>query len=158
MHKGSAFSHCMGFNFKLAWSKILFCKERKKVRSRWKKNLCEKFSSFLIIRVILWLSNVSQIANLLSFCMIIFENHWIRYNHLKSIYISITHFFKYSFYVRDHLYFHPKRTGLLVGILFGKMKFVLSNFLSKEDLSISYESWDIQLTFDTLINAFRFKA
>ena len=38
------------------------------------------------------------------------------------------------------------------------MKFVLSNFLSNEDLSISYESWDVQLTFDTLINAFRFKA
>ena len=38
------------------------------------------------------------------------------------------------------------------------MKFVLSNFLSSEDLSISYEGWDVQLTFDTLINAFRFKA
>ena len=40
---------------------------------------------------------------------------------------------------------------------FGEMKFVLSNFLSSEDLSISYESWDVQLTFDILINAFRFK-
>ena len=39
----------------------------------------------------------------------------------------------------------------------GEMKFVLSNFLSNEDLSISYESWDFQLTFDTMINAFRFK-
>ena len=38
------------------------------------------------------------------------------------------------------------------------MKFVISNFLSNEDLSISYESWDVQLTFDTLINTFRFKA
>jgi hypothetical protein len=38
------------------------------------------------------------------------------------------------------------------------MKFALLNFLSNEDLSISYESWDVQLTFDTLINAFRFKA
>ena len=26
------------------------------------------------------------------------------------------------------------------------------------NVSISYESWDIQLTFDTFINAFRFKA
>ena len=41
---------------------------------------------------------------------------------------------------------------------FGEMKFALSNFLSTEDLSISYESWDVQLTFDTLINDFRFKA
>ena len=32
---------------------------------------------------------------------------------------------------------------------FGEMKFVLSNFLSNEDLIISY---------DTLINVFRFKA
>ena len=34
----------------------------------------------------------------------------------------------------------PKRPGLLEGVLFGEMKFVLSNFLSREDLSISYES------------------
>ena len=34
----------------------------------------------------------------------------------------------------------------------GEIKFVLSN----EDLSILYESWDVQLTFDTLINAFKF--
>ena len=40
----------------------------------------------------------------------------------------------------------------------GEMKFALSNFLSNKDLSISYESSDVQLTFDTLINAFRFKA
>ena len=36
--------------------------------------------------------------------------------------------------------FNPKRCGLLGGVLFGEMKFVLSNFLSNEDLSISYES------------------
>jgi hypothetical protein len=30
----------------------------------------------------------------------------------------------------------PKRPGLLGGVLFGEMKFVLSNFLSSEDLSI----------------------
>ena len=58
----------------------------------------------------------------------------------------------------DVFSFKPKRCGLLGGVLFGKMKFVLSNFLSSEDLSISYKSWDVQLTFDTLINAFRFKA
>ena len=35
--------------------------------------------------------------------------------------------------------------------------FVLSDFLSHKYLSISYESWDVHLTFYTLINAFRFK-
>ena len=35
---------------------------------------------------------------------------------------------------------NPKRPGLLEGVLFGEMKFVLSNFLSSENLSISYES------------------
>ena len=35
---------------------------------------------------------------------------------------------------------NPKRPGLLEGVLFGEMKFVLLNFLSSEDLSISYES------------------
>ena len=35
---------------------------------------------------------------------------------------------------------NPKRPELLRGVLFGEMKFVLSNFLSNEDLSISYES------------------
>ena len=35
---------------------------------------------------------------------------------------------------------NPKRWGLLGGVLFREMKFVLSNFLSNEDLSISYES------------------
>ena len=35
---------------------------------------------------------------------------------------------------------NPKRCGLFGGVLFGEMKFVLSNFLSNEDLSISYES------------------
>ena len=49
---------------------------------------------------------------------------------------------------------NPKRCGLLGGVFFGEMKFVLSNFLSNEDLSISY----VQLTFNTLIDAFRFKA
>ena len=37
-------------------------------------------------------------------------------------------------------HFNPKRPRLLGGVLFGEMKFVLSNFLSNEDLSISYES------------------
>ena len=50
------------------------------------------------------------------------------------------------------MYFNPKTRGLLGSIFFGEMKFALSNFLSDEDLSISYESWDVQLTFDTLIN------
>jgi hypothetical protein len=36
--------------------------------------------------------------------------------------------------------FNPKRCGLFGGVLFGEMKFVLSNFLSNEDLIISYES------------------
>jgi hypothetical protein len=35
---------------------------------------------------------------------------------------------------------NPKRCGLFGGVLFGEMKFVLSSFLSNEDLSISYES------------------
>ena len=35
---------------------------------------------------------------------------------------------------------NPTEPGLLGGGLFGEMKFVLSNFLSSEDLSISYES------------------
>ena len=35
---------------------------------------------------------------------------------------------------------NPKRPRLLGGVLFGEMKFVLSNFFSSEDLSISYES------------------
>ena len=47
--------------------------------------------------------------------------------------------------------FNPKRCGLLGGVLFGEMKFVLSNFCSCDDLSIPYESWNVQLTFDTLI-------
>ena len=34
---------------------------------------------------------------------------------------------------------NPKRPGLLEGVLFGEMKFVLSNFLSNEDLSILYK-------------------
>ena len=55
-------------------------------------------------------------------------------------------------------FFNPKRWGLLAGVFFGEMKFVLSNFLSNENLSSSYESWDVQLTFDTLINIFMFKA
>ena len=53
---------------------------------------------------------------------------------------------------------NPKKPGLFGGVRFGEMKFVLSNFLSSENLSISYKSWDVQLTFDTLINALRFKA
>ena len=35
---------------------------------------------------------------------------------------------------------NPKWCRLFGGVLFGEMKFVLSNFLSNEDLSISYES------------------
>ena len=56
------------------------------------------------------------------------------------------------------LFLNPKWCGLFGGVLFGEMKFFLSNFLSNENLSSSYESWDVLLTFDTLINAFRFKA
>ena len=59
---------------------------------------------------------------------------------------------------QDVLLFNPKNCGLLGGVFFGETKFALSNFLSNEDLSSSYESWDVQLTFDTLINIFRFKA
>jgi hypothetical protein len=33
-------------------------------------------------------------------------------------------------------HFDPKRPGLLGGVLYGEMKFVLSNFFSSEDLSI----------------------
>ena len=60
-------------------------------------------------------------------------------------------------YFSGNLPINPKIPGLFWGVLFGEMKFVLSNCLSSEDLSISYESWDVQLTFDTLVNAFRFK-
>ena len=35
---------------------------------------------------------------------------------------------------------NPKQCGLFGGVLFGEMKFILSNFLSNEVLSISYES------------------
>ena len=35
---------------------------------------------------------------------------------------------------------NPKNCGLLGGVFFGEMKFVLSNFLLNEDLSSSYES------------------
>ena len=35
---------------------------------------------------------------------------------------------------------NPKNCGLLGGVFFGETKFVLSNFLSNEDLSSSYES------------------
>ena len=65
---------------------------------------------------------------------------------------------QYSFCMICTNLVNPKRPGLFWGVLFGEMKFVLSNFLSNENLSISYKSWDVQLTFDTLINAFRFKA
>jgi hypothetical protein len=37
-------------------------------------------------------------------------------------------------------FINHKKCGLLGGVLFGEMKFVLSNFLSNENLSISYES------------------
>ena len=53
--------------------------------------------------------------------------------------------------------FNLKQCGLFGDVLFGEMMFVLSNFLSNEDLS-TYFIWDVQLTFDTLINAFKFKA
>jgi hypothetical protein len=36
--------------------------------------------------------------------------------------------------------FNSKRPGLVGGVLFGEMKFVLLIFLSSEDLIISYES------------------
>ena len=35
---------------------------------------------------------------------------------------------------------NSKTHGLLGGVFFGEIRFVLSNFLSSEDLSISYES------------------
>ena len=38
------------------------------------------------------------------------------------------------------IWLNPKRCGLFGGGLFGEMKFVLSNCLSSEALSISYES------------------
>ena len=52
---------------------------------------------------------------------------------------------------------NPKRPGLFWDVLFGGKKFTLPNCLSNKDLSISHKSWDVQLTFDNLINAFRFK-
>ena len=45
--------------------------------------------------------------------------------------------------------FNPKEPELLGGVFFGEMKFPLLNYLSNEDHSISYESWDDQLTFET---------
>ena len=38
------------------------------------------------------------------------------------------------------VFLNPKRCGLFGGVLLREMKFVLSNCLSSEDLSISYES------------------
>ena len=55
------------------------------------------------------------------------------------------------------LFLTLKDMGSWEMFFFWEMKFVLSNFLSNEHLSISYESLDVQLTFDNLINAFRFK-
>ena len=80
----------------------------------------------------------------------IISSHYDTIFYTLHTYIETSHFEKHVL--------NPKWCGLLGGVLFGEMKFVLSNFLSNEDLSISNESWDVQLTFDTLINAFRFKA
>ena len=57
-------------------------------------------------------------------------------------------------------YLNPKRCGLFWVVFreVWEMKFAYLNFLSKEDLNISYENWDVELTFDTLINASRFKS
>ena len=43
------------------------------------------------------------------------------------------------------------------GRCFGEIKFVFSDFFSSEDHSTSYSSWDIQLTFYTVINASEFR-
>jgi hypothetical protein len=43
-------------------------------------------------------------------------------------------------YIDSWQKFNPKQCGLLGGVLFREMKFILSNFLSNEDLSVSYES------------------
>ena len=55
---------------------------------------------------------------------------------------------------------NPKRCGLLGGVFFWRNEVCLIKFSFKwrSKYYISYESWDFQLTFDTLINAFRFKA
>jgi hypothetical protein len=55
----------------------------------------------------------------------------------------------------SELRLNPKRHGLFGGFFW---KFMLSNFLSNKDVSVSYKSLDVQLTYDTLINALRFKA
>ena len=46
----------------------------------------------------------------------------------------------YLAWSRPRFGFNPKRCGLLGGVLFGEMKFVLSNFCSSEYLSVLYES------------------
>ena len=55
---------------------------------------------------------------------------------------SVTRLIKYNNFdlFASTISINPKRPRLLEGVLFGEMKFVLSNFLSSEDLSISYES------------------
>ena len=50
-----------------------------------------------------------------------------------------------------------KGPGLLRGFFFGEMKFVFSEFSFKWRSNTFYESWDVQLIFDTLFNAFRYK-
>ena len=47
-------------------------------------------------------------------------------------------------------FLNPKELGLLGGIS-------LKNFLSNKDHSILYESWDFELTFDSLMNGFGYK-
>ena len=47
-----------------------------------------------------------------------------------------------------NLYINPLRPEWVGRSFLGETKFVLSNFLSNEDLSILYESWDLQLTFN----------
>ena len=51
--------------------------------------------------------------------------------HLSFIFIQAN--------LTNHIVLNPKRCGLFGVVHFGEMKFVLSNFLSNEDLSISYE-------------------
>ena len=52
---------------------------------------------------------------------------------------------------------NPKRPRAFGRCLFREMKFVFDEIFSNEDYSTLHKSWDNQLTFNTSVNAFRFK-
>ena len=57
----------------------------------------------------------------------------------------------------EFLSLNPKKTWLLGGVFGENWSFSFLTSLSNKAQSISCESWDVLLTFDTLVNVFRFK-